>query len=34
MEIPRQQFLSQLPTIQKAIDECEFIAVDTELSGR
>ncbi|KAG0193270.1 hypothetical protein DFQ28_005888 [Apophysomyces sp. BC1034] len=33
MEIPRQQFSQKLPTIQKAIEECDFIAVDTELSG-
>lgn len=33
MEIPRQQFQQMLPTIKKAIDECDFIAIDTELSG-
>lgn len=33
MEIPRHQFQSSLPAVQKAIDECEFIAIDTELSG-
>ncbi|KAG2228303.1 hypothetical protein INT45_011095 [Circinella minor] len=33
MEIPRQQFQSKLPIIKEAIDECDFIAIDTELSG-
>lgn len=33
MEIARHQFLSSLPAVQKAIDECEFMAIDTELSG-
>ncbi|ORY97393.1 CAF1 family ribonuclease-domain-containing protein [Syncephalastrum racemosum] len=33
MEIPRQEFQQMLPTIKKAIDECDFIAIDTELSG-
>ena len=34
MEIPRQQFQSKLPIIKEAIDECDFIAIDTELSGK
>ncbi|KAI7902881.1 ribonuclease H-like domain-containing protein [Cokeromyces recurvatus] len=33
MEISRQQFIQKLPTIEKAISECDFLAVDTELSG-
>ncbi|KAI9323594.1 ribonuclease H-like domain-containing protein [Dichotomocladium elegans] len=33
MEISRHQFHSLLPTVKEAIDECEFIAIDTELSG-
>ncbi|KAI9270549.1 ribonuclease H-like domain-containing protein [Phascolomyces articulosus] len=33
MEIPRQQFHSKLQVIKEAIDECDFIAIDTELSG-
>lgn len=33
MEIPRQQFLSLLPQVQEAINECDFVSIDTELSG-
>ncbi|KAI8367533.1 CAF1 family ribonuclease-domain-containing protein [Radiomyces spectabilis] len=33
MEISRQQFRDELPAIKAAIDECDFIALDTELSG-
>ncbi|KAI8145513.1 CAF1 family ribonuclease-domain-containing protein [Fennellomyces sp. T-0311] len=33
MEIPRQQFLSKIDTVKEAIDECDFISLDTELSG-
>ncbi|KAI9010900.1 ribonuclease H-like domain-containing protein [Phycomyces nitens] len=33
MEISRQQFIQRLPTIKKAIDECDFIAIDAEFSG-
>lgn len=33
MEILRHQFLDKLPEIEKAIKECDVIAIDTELSG-
>ncbi|KAF7723583.1 hypothetical protein EC973_001824 [Apophysomyces ossiformis] len=33
MEIPRQQFSQKLSTIRKAIEECDFLSIDTELSG-
>ncbi|KAI8342104.1 ribonuclease H-like domain-containing protein [Chlamydoabsidia padenii] len=33
MEIPRQEFGKKLPLIKEAIDECDFMAIDTELSG-
>jgi chaperonin cofactor prefoldin len=33
MEISRQQFLQKLPEVEKAIKECDFMAIDTELSG-
>ncbi|KAI9257421.1 ribonuclease H-like domain-containing protein [Sporodiniella umbellata] len=33
MEIPRQQFSEKLSEIEKAIKECDVIAIDTELSG-
>ncbi|KAI8377183.1 ribonuclease H-like domain-containing protein [Choanephora cucurbitarum] len=33
MEITRQQFSQKLSAVQKAIKECDFMAIDTELSG-
>ncbi|RUS16892.1 hypothetical protein BC937DRAFT_90686 [Endogone sp. FLAS-F59071] len=33
MEILRENFTTYLPKIQAAIEECEFIAIDTELTG-
>ncbi|CEP09708.1 hypothetical protein [Parasitella parasitica] len=33
MEISREQFLQKLPEVEKAIKECDFMAIDTELSG-
>ncbi|KAL7319386.1 hypothetical protein PS15m_002525 [Mucor circinelloides] len=33
MEISRQQFPQKLPEVEKAIKECDFMAIDTELSG-
>ncbi|CAO3613665.1 unnamed protein product [Cunninghamella blakesleeana] len=33
MEISRQDFVRKLPTVKAAIDECDFMAIDTELSG-
>ncbi|OAD03283.1 hypothetical protein MUCCIDRAFT_162862 [Mucor lusitanicus CBS 277.49] len=33
MEISRHQFLQKLPEVEKAIKECDFMAIDTELSG-
>ncbi|KAI8082505.1 ribonuclease H-like domain-containing protein [Gilbertella persicaria] len=33
MEITRQQFSQKLSTVEKAIKECDFMAIDTELSG-
>lgn len=33
MEIPRQQFAEKLFEVEKAIKECDVIAIDTELSG-
>ncbi|KAI8994548.1 ribonuclease H-like domain-containing protein [Pilobolus umbonatus] len=33
MEIPRQQFLDKLSYVEEAIKECDFMAIDTELSG-
>ncbi|ORZ15323.1 ribonuclease H-like domain-containing protein [Absidia repens] len=33
MEIPRQDFTQKLPMVKAAIDECDFMAIDTELSG-
>jgi hypothetical protein len=34
MEISRQQFLQKLPEVEKAVKECDFMAIDTELSGK
>jgi poly(A)-specific ribonuclease len=34
MEIPRQQFAQKLSVVEKAIKECDVIAIDTELSGK
>lgn len=34
MEIPKQQFHQQLPAVEEAIKECDFLAIDTELSGK
>lgn len=33
MEISRHQFAQKLPLVEKAIKECDFMAIDTELSG-
>ncbi|KAI8887857.1 CAF1-domain-containing protein [Backusella circina FSU 941] len=33
MEIPRQSFVQKLRVVEKAIKECDFMAIDTELSG-
>ncbi|KAI8979260.1 ribonuclease H-like domain-containing protein [Mycotypha africana] len=33
MEITRQEFLQKLPQVERAIKECDIIAIDTELSG-
>lgn len=34
MEISRQDFVRKLPIVKAAIDECDFMAIDTELSGK
>jgi chaperonin cofactor prefoldin len=33
MEISRQQFEQKISLVEKAIKECDVIAIDTELSG-
>lgn len=33
MEIPKQNFAQKLNVVEKAIKECDFMAIDTELSG-
>lgn len=33
MEVTKSNFTALLPNVQKAIDECDFLAVDTELTG-
>lgn len=33
MEISRHQFAQKLPLVERAIKECDFMAIDTELSG-
>ena len=33
MEILRQDFEASLPMLQKAIAECDFVAMDTEITG-
>lgn len=33
MEILRESFTTHLPKIKAAIEECEFMAIDTELTG-
>lgn len=33
MEILKEDFEAKLPLLQKAISECEFISMDTEMSG-
>ncbi|XP_054710712.1 poly(A)-specific ribonuclease PARN-like [Uloborus diversus] len=33
MEITRQNFAESFPSIKDAIDECDYVAIDTELTG-
>ncbi|KAI9305754.1 ribonuclease H-like domain-containing protein [Cunninghamella echinulata] len=33
MEISRKDFIKKVPIVKEAIDECDFMAIDTELSG-
>jgi hypothetical protein len=34
MEIHKEDFVASLPMLQKAIAECDFVAMDTELTGK
>jgi len=34
VEVLRDNFYSELPWIKAAIEECDFIAIDAEFSGR
>ena len=34
MEILKENFEASLPLLQKAIAECDFVAMDTEMTGK
>ncbi len=33
MQVTKDNFQTELPKIKRAIDECDFLAFDTELTG-